>query len=146
MVTANKEYFTQNEIEGADRVRELQQQLDWPADQYMIEQLQHNRIINCPVTPDDVKRAIAIYGRVIPILKGKMVHKTPKHIKTKERIPILPNIVKLHPNLPIHLDFCFINGNPYLTTIIGKIDYRTIKRFKGRGKVEVMKRLEQIKR
>ena len=93
-----------------------------------------------------MKRATVIYSRAIPILKGKLVRKTPKHIETKECIPILPNLVKLHPNLPIHLDFCFINGNPYLSTITGKIDYRTIKRFKGRGKVEVMKRLEQIKR
>ena len=112
----------------------------------MIEQLQYNQIINCLVTPDNVKRATAIYGRAIPILKGKMVRKTPKHIERKKRIPILPNIIKLHLNLPIYLDFCFINGNPYLTTITCKIDYRTIKRFKGRGKVEVMKRLEQIKR
>ena len=37
IVTENKEYFTRNEIKGVDRVRELQQQLDWLADQYMIE-------------------------------------------------------------------------------------------------------------
>ena len=86
-----------------------------------------------------MKRTTVIYGRVIPILKGKMVRKTPKHIETKEHIPIFPNIVKLHPNLPIHLDFCFINGNLYLITIKGKIDYRTIKRLKDRGKVKVMR-------
>ena len=135
-VKENKKYFTRNEIEGADRARDLQQHLDWPPDQYIIDQLQHNQITNCPVTPDDVKRATEIYGKAIPILKGKMVRKTPKHIETKERVPIHPEIFKLHPNLSIHLDFCFINGNPYLTTITGKIDYRTIKKFKGRGKVK----------
>ena len=93
-----------------------------------------------------MKRATAIYGRAIPILKGKMVRKRPKHTETKEHIPILPNLVKLYLNLPIHLDFCFINGNPYLKMITGKIDYRMNKRFKSRGKVEVMRRLEQIKR
>ena len=70
-----------------------------------------------------------------------MVHKTPKHVETKEQVPIHPDIDKLHPILPLHLDFCFINGNPYFTTITGKIDYRTITRFRGRGKMEVMKRL-----
>ena len=91
-VASNKEYFTRHEIEGADRARDLQQYLDWPADQYIIEQLQHNRITNCPVTPDDVKRATAIYGKAIPILKGKLVRKTPKHIETTERIPIHPEL------------------------------------------------------
>ena len=76
-VQANKEYFIRNEIEGADKARDLQHHLDWPADQYLIEQIKNNRITNCPITT-------AIYGKAIPILKGKMVRKTPKHIETKE--------------------------------------------------------------
>ena len=89
---------------------------------------------------------MVIYGNAIPILKGKMVRKTPKHVETKERVPIHPDIIKLHPNLPLHIDFYFINRNPYFTTITGKIDNRTIKRFRGQGKMEVMKRLAGIKR
>ena len=53
-VASNKEYFTLAEIEGADEARDLQHLINWPADQYLIDQLKNNRIRNCPILPEDV--------------------------------------------------------------------------------------------
>ena len=66
---------------------------------------------------DDVKHAHAIYGLATAILKGGIVRKKPKHVEFKRRITIKEEILKHH---------CFINGQPYLTTITGKVNYRTI--------------------
>ena len=42
------------------------------------------------------------------------------------------------------MDFCFINRHPYFTTITGKVNYRTIIQCRGRGRKEIMKRLQVI--
>ena len=42
------------------------------------------------------------------------------------------------------MDFCFINGNPYFTTITEKVNYRDIKRCRGRGRKDILKRPQAI--
>ena len=98
-VDNNKEYFTRAEIEGVDEARDLQQLLVWPSDQQLTKILQDNLIINCHLTSDDVKRATAIYGPVISILKGKMIRAHAKHVKHK-KISVHPTILSHHKNMP----------------------------------------------
>ena len=101
-------------------------------------------IINFPVLPDELRRAHAIYGTTTAILKEMMMRKKPKHIESKKQIPIQSEILKHHPELTLHMDFCFINRHPYLTTITGKVKYRTIRRCFGRGRKDILKRLQAI--
>ena len=42
------------------------------------------------------------------------------------------------------MDFCFVKGHPYFTTITGKVNYRTIVRCHGRGRKNIPKRLQAI--
>ena len=62
------EYFNHTDIEGVDIAHELQQQLGWTSDQQLINALSKTLIINCPVLPDDVRCAHAIYGPTTAIL------------------------------------------------------------------------------
>ena len=116
-VNANMEYFNRVDIEGADRAHNLKQLLGWPSDQQLINKLSRNLIINYPFLSDDARRVHAIYGPATAILKDKIMRKKPKHVEFKQRITIKEEILKHH---------CFINGQPYLTTITGKVNYRTI--------------------
>ena len=54
---------------------------------------------------DEVRRAHAVYGPDTAILKGEIVRKKPKHVEFKQRIPVQAEILKHHPELPLHMDF-----------------------------------------
>ena len=136
------EYFIRAEIEGLDIARDLQHLLGWPSNKQLINVLSKNLIINCPVLSDDVRHTHAIYGPATAILKGGMVRKKPKHVEFKHRIPIQWSILEHNPELPLHIDFCFINEHLYFTTVTGKVNYRTIVRCRGWGRKEILKRLQ----
>jgi len=75
-VASNKEFSSQLEIEGADKAQILQSCVGWPSDQELLEAVRDNLVINATVTVDDIRRAIAIYGTAVPLIKGKMIRKT----------------------------------------------------------------------
>ena len=120
------EYFICAYIEVADRARDLQHLLGWPSNKQLINALSKNLIINCPVLSDDLRHAHAIYGPATAILKEEMVRKKPKCVGFKQRITVQVEILKHHPELPLHMDFCFINVHPYFAAITGKVNYSTI--------------------
>ena len=114
------EYFICAYIEVADRARDLQHLLGWPSNKQLINALSKNLIINRPVLSDDVRRAFAIYGPASDILKGEMARENLKHVEFKQRITIQAEIMKHYPELPLYMDFCFINRHTYFNTITGK--------------------------
>jgi hypothetical protein len=59
-VADNQSMYTRREIEGADRARALYKKIGRPSEQEFTEILQNNLIRNCPVTPNDAKRALNI--------------------------------------------------------------------------------------
>ena len=73
-----------------------------------------------------------------------MERKKPKHSEFKQSIPIHAETLKHHPELPLHLNFCFINGHPYFATITRKVDCRKIIQFHGQGRKEILNRLQEI--
>jgi hypothetical protein len=74
-VEQNKQAYTQREIEGADRARELYKKIGRPSKKEFTDILQNNLIQNCPVTPDDAKEALQIYGPDVATLQGKTLVK-----------------------------------------------------------------------
>ena len=62
--------------------------LDGASNQQLINVLNNNLIINCPVLSDEVGRARAIYVLVTAILKGKLARKKTDHIEFKQHPPI----------------------------------------------------------
>jgi hypothetical protein len=74
-VEQNKQAYTWPEIEGAGRARELYRKIGRPSEKEFKDILQNNLIRNCPVTPDDAKQALHIYGSDVATLQGKTVKK-----------------------------------------------------------------------
>ena len=84
-VTANKSYFTRQEIKGADTSRKIQEYLYYPGQTTYKDYVSSNLLNNCPITADDVSRAEVIYGPPVPYLKGHMIrHKPPIHNKIEK--------------------------------------------------------------
>ena len=72
-VQANKEFFSNAEIEGAENARKLQQRLHYPSDGALHEALDKNSITDTKVTGSDIERAEAMLGKAPSICKGKIV-------------------------------------------------------------------------
>jgi hypothetical protein len=74
-VAGNKGNYTRREIEGANKARALYKKIGRPSEKEFNDILQNNLIRNCPVTSDDAKRALKIYGPDVATLKGETVKK-----------------------------------------------------------------------
>jgi hypothetical protein len=86
-IANNKTLFTRREIEGADKARTLYQQLGRPSERFFQKVLSQRLINNCPVTADNAKRALAIYGPDLATLKGKTTRQNGEHITSQALHP-----------------------------------------------------------
>jgi hypothetical protein len=114
-VAGNKASFTRREIEGADKARALYRKIGPPSEKDFNDILDNQLIRNCPVTSDDAKRAVQIYGPAINVLKGKNVKKQNKGIKNYQPIQIPAPIIQKYRDLRIFMDIVFVNGTPFFT-------------------------------
>ena len=81
-VKDNKQYFTNNEIKGADLSRKYQEYLFYPGTKSLNKYVANNLITNSEITVDDVNRGELIYGPPVPYVQGHMVRtKPPIHNK-----------------------------------------------------------------
>ena len=88
--------------------------------------IKYNYITDCPVKIEDIEIAEDIFGKDIHALKGKTVRKTPEHTII-DTIEVPKDILKLHNNLTIGIDFMFINGLPFFVTTSWKIKFSTVE-------------------
>jgi hypothetical protein len=72
-------------------------------------------IQNCPVTSDDAKRALQIYGPDLATLKGKTVKKQTKGIPNYQPIQIPAPIIAKYSNIQLFMDIFWVNGSPFFT-------------------------------
>ena len=145
-VAANKTLFTPREISNADRARRLYRHLGRPSEAQFQQILKQNFLHDCPVTPDDAKRALVIYGPDIATLKGKTTHQTQPHVPTYTRVTIPAPILSHHKHVTLCVDFMFINGNPFLHTISRDLCFRTIASVTSRSANTIIRELRAVLR
>jgi hypothetical protein len=75
-------------------------------------------IRNCPVTPDDARRAIKIYG---PAVK-----KQNQAIRNYQAVTIPAPIIAQYDKVRLFIDIFWVNGSPYFHTILEWIKFRTV--------------------
>ena len=125
-VSSNKNRFTQQEIEGADEARSLYRKLGHPSEVVFQQILSKNLIQNCPITVDDAKRALHIYGPDIATLKGKTTKKQNSHIPNYQPILIPAPIIAQYTNNRLFIDIFWVCGYPFFHTISEWIKFRTV--------------------
>jgi hypothetical protein len=143
-VAANKEFYTSNEIKGANSARALQQTIGWPSTSTFKTIIKHNLIRNSSVTIDDINRAELIYGTATPLLQGKMTRIHPPQAKIT-KIPLPLPISENHKHLQLYIDFFFINGIPFLHTKSGKVNFITAQTVTSRSQRQIINNLEAVK-
>lgn len=106
--------------------------------------LSKNIIANCPVTVDDAKRALIIYGEDIATLKGKTTKSKPApRVPDFSAVPIPAPILQYHKNITLCIDFFFVQGQCFLHAISRKLQYRTVHPVDSRGAPTMQSHIEQ---
>ena len=127
-VEDNKAMFTNREIENADRARSLYRALGRPSQQQFEDVLQKNLIMNCPVTVEDARRSVLIYGPDIPALKGKTTKGKPApHVPDYSARPVPPPILEHHPSVTLCIDFFSLWVN--VSFIVSHVPSTTVRLF-----------------
>jgi hypothetical protein len=124
-VAEQKKLFTRREVQAADAARDLYRKIGRPSEAQFQTILRGGFIRNCPVTPDDATRALAIYGPDIAVIKGKTVKTTAApHTPTFQAVPIPAPLIERRVTLCI--DFFFVQGHAFIHTISRDIGFRTV--------------------
>jgi hypothetical protein len=133
-VACNKGNYTRREIEGANKARALYKKIGRPSKKEFNDILQNNLIQNCPVTSDDAKRALKIYGPDVATLKGKTVKKQNRGIPNYQAAQIPAPVIAQYNNVRLFVDVFWVNKSPYFHTISEWIKFRTVSAISNRYK------------
>jgi len=143
-VDSNKQFYTSDEIKGAENARIQQEQLGWPSTTKFKRIIKNNLINNSKITIDDINRAEIIFGTPKPLLKGTMIRHVPITNKI-EKVPLPIQIAERHKEIHLYIDFFFINGHAFLHTKSSKINFITAELVNSRAKGQIIKTLETVR-
>ncbi|KAI2501302.1 Reverse transcriptase (RNA-dependent DNA polymerase) [Fragilaria crotonensis] len=146
-VAENKRMFTPREIRNADLARDLYRKIGRPNEAEFQSILRRNLIRNCPVTPDDARRALIIYGPDIAALKGKTTHAPPApRAPTFVAVPLPAPVLLHHRNVTLCVDLFFVQGLPFFHTISRDIGFRTVAPITDRRQPTLWRELQAVLR
>jgi len=140
-VANNKAQFPRRETEGADKARALYQKIGRPSQQQFEQILAKNLIRNCPVTVDDAKRALLIYGPDVAALKGKTTKGPSQHVPTFNPVQVPGFILQHHSDVTLCMD---IQGHPFFHTISRKVQFRTVAPVLNRNKATLLREIKPV--
>ena len=117
-VEGNERLYTTREVTGARRAKMLSEALDHPGVTVLAKMLRHNLIVGNKVSPEDLHRAVRIYGPDLAAVKGKTKRTTPPVVITETGMGIsVPDGVDLH------TDVMFVEGMPFLIAVATPLSY-----------------------
>ena len=143
-VDNNKKLFTRKEVERAEQAVRLYAKLGRPGQDVFESILSKGLIKNCPITADDAKRAIVIYGQDLYSLKGKMVKSASRALPAFVPISIPKYILQHHKHVTLSADFFYAQGMPFLHTIAKKIRLLTGTQTSNRSKKVMLSELFRV--
>lgn len=145
-VSGNKARFHRREIEGADRAVELLRKLKRLSQADFERILRNNLIRNCPVTVDDARRAVLIYGTDRATLQGKTVKNHGANVAVPTFIPteLPPLMLHDHRQVTLAVDFFYVQGLAFLHTISCKLKFRTITQVANRSRATIKSEVSRI--
>ena len=119
--------YSRREIKKAEKARELQRKFYFLADGSLEDLLRRGKIVNTEVTAMDVARARDIWGVSIGGLKGRSTASKGQAVSLGEKLR-----TKQQSEQVLHADLMYVNGIPYLITVLDPLEYVQITRLKSR--------------
>ena len=127
LVEDNRALYTRRQLKAADDARKLYQHLGMPGYRKFFEMLKHNHITDCPITVEDGKRALKIYGPDIAHVKGKTVRPRAGKIEITGLTPLPQEVIDNQQFVNVSVDFFYVQGIPVLHSISRNFHFRTVE-------------------
>lgn len=122
-----KKMFTNGDVAAADADWAFYRKIGRPGEVTFQTILRRGQIHNCPVTPDDARRALIIYGPDVAVLKGKTTRSSAApRVPTFMTVPLPAPIIKFYRKVTLCVNFLFVQGLPFFSTISCNLGYRTV--------------------
>ena len=112
----NKKQFTPRQVKRADEAKRVYSMVGFPSQRDFVEMIRSGSLKDCPVTVDDAKIAVKIYGQDIGALKGKTTRRPTPHVPSTSIIPIPKKLLSLHKNVTLCADIFFMDKIAMFTT------------------------------
>ena len=125
---SNSQYYSKRELFRAEQARSFYEHVNVTGYANFIKLLEKNYFRDCPITAEDARRAMELFGKEPQDTQGRGTRQRP--IAIKERLPIsIPESIKeRHNNISISVDYLYIQGAAMLHTILGKsYQFRTLE-------------------
>ncbi len=135
-----KRNFTRREIEAAESARRMYVIMGRPGRQTFETMLKKGMIINNPVTVQDYRNALSIYGEDLGVLKGKTVRQKQNHVKIETDIK--PKVKQEH--IVLAVDLLYFTGLTFLITVSRNIRFITATMIPDRKKNTILGALKQV--
>jgi hypothetical protein len=124
-VEDNMKLFSKRQIAGAVRARGLFKKMIYPSTADFRAIVSAGGISGCKVTPDDVKAAEVIWGRLVLKMKGNMVRRNGKRM-AQSIIKVPKELIKLQQDVELATYCFFVNKHIFFTTYSTKICFTTV--------------------
>ena len=129
--------YSRKEIKKAEIARELQRKFYFLGDGSLEDLLRRGKIVNTEVTAMDVARARDIWGPSLGGLKGRSTASKGKPVTLGEKLRTKQKYEQV-----LHADLMFVNGIPYLISVLDPLEYVQITRLKAKDDWTLWRALE----
>jgi hypothetical protein len=120
------EGFAKHEVEEVQRARKAQGMLEHPTGCNFLGMVRGGMISNCPVTPIAVQNAHQIFGPDLAGIRGRTVRRPPDSVTTNY-VQIPGVILERHQLVTLAVDIMFVNGVPFLVSVVRGLNLVTTK-------------------
>ena len=145
-VDQNKAFFKAREVCKADQAVELNRKLNHMAKDTFIRIIKDGWLRDCPVTVGDVRRSHAIYGPLIPPMKGRARYQESPRVKDRDIVQIPKEVFECLKHVTLCVDFHYVNGMIVFHSISRQINYRTVAFPNSRSKGSMLKHIREVQR
>jgi hypothetical protein len=125
-VIENKSHFTKRQVGQANAAQALYRKLGHPSEKGFVDLLDNKLLINCPITSEDVKQALMIYGPDVGHLKGTTVEKQGAAVPTVCVFPLTDYIKQNYSQVTLCMDIFHVQGLRFHHSISQNIKFRRV--------------------
>ena len=124
-VAENREGFNRREYGVEKAARCVLGLMGYPSEREFTNIVSSNMMVNCPVTPQDIKNSDKIFGPEATSTKGKSVRRRTESV-VSDYIEIPKEILSMDTGLEVSVDVMFVNNMAFLVSVSKQLNFTTI--------------------
>ena len=141
-VEENKKLYSKRQVAGAEKAKNLYKVITYPSIRDYKHVVQSNQIKNCPVTIEDIKIWLKIFGDDVHALKGKSTRRKPR-VVVNDYVEIPKEFIEAHKGVILFVDVLYIDGVTFLLTLSKNIRLITIRYIKDRKEETLLEAVDE---